>query len=90
MADAAYAAATRAFDSCHGVRIRGPAFQGVRWDDPDAWAAEARPCTRRGCDERGECDGRETAMAAVLAALGLVAAVGFGARRMRRVDGAGT
>jgi hypothetical protein len=26
---------------------RGPAFQGVRWDDPEAWAAAARPCTDR-------------------------------------------
>jgi hypothetical protein len=65
---------------------RGPAFQPDRWDTA-AFADGARPCTRRECDERGECDGRETAMAAVIAALGLVAAVGFGARRMRRVDG---
>jgi hypothetical protein len=64
---------------------RGPAFQPQgRWSDPDAWAAAARPCTREDCDRRGECDGRETAMAAVLAALGLVGAVGYGARRMRR------
>jgi hypothetical protein len=55
-----------------------------RWSDPDAWAAAARPCTREDCDRRGECDGRETAMAAVLAALGLLAAVLSGARRTRR------
>jgi hypothetical protein len=65
---------------------RGPAFQGVRWSDPDAWAATARRCTRRGCDERGECDGRETAIAAVLAALGLIGAGWLGVRRMRRAD----
>jgi hypothetical protein len=65
---------------------RGPAFQGVRWSDPDAWAVGARPCTRRGCDERGECDGRETVIAAVLAALGLLAAVWVGVWRMRRAD----
>jgi hypothetical protein len=65
---------------------RGPAFQPARWDAA-GWADGARPCTRRECDERGECDGRETAMAAVLAALGLVAAVGFGTRRMRRAEG---
>jgi hypothetical protein len=66
---------------------RGPAFQPARWDAA-GWAAGARPCTRRACDERGECDGRETAMAAVLAGFGLVAAVWFGIRRMRRVEGA--
>jgi hypothetical protein len=65
---------------------RGPAFQGVRWSDPAAWAASARPCTRRDCDERGECDGRETAIAAVLAVLGLLVAVWLGVRRMRRAD----
>jgi hypothetical protein len=65
---------------------RGPAFQGVRWSDPTAWAAAARPCTRRDCDARGECDGRETVAAAVLAGFGLLAAVWFGARRMRAAD----
>jgi hypothetical protein len=65
---------------------RGPAFQPERWDAA-AWAAAARPCTRRECDERGECDGRETVMAAVLAALGLLVAVWYGVRRMRRVEG---
>ena len=45
---------------------RGPAFQPQgRWSDPDGWAAAARPCTGRDCDRRGECDGRETAIAAV-------------------------
>jgi Vacuolar protein sorting-associated protein 62 len=65
---------------------RGPAFQGVRWSDPSAWAAAARPCTAGDCDERGECDGHETAIAAVLAALGLIAAVSYGVRRMRRAE----
>jgi hypothetical protein len=65
---------------------RGPAFQPERWEAAD-FAAGARSCTRRECDERGECDGRETAMTAVLAALGLVAAVGYGTRRMRRAEG---
>ncbi len=64
---------------------RGPAFQGVRWDDPGAWAASARSCTRGDCDERGECDGRETAVAAGLAALGLLWALWLGLRRLRRV-----
>jgi hypothetical protein len=68
---------------------RGPGFQPQgRWSDPDAWAAAARPCTRDDCNRRGECDGRETAMAAVLAVVGLTCAVLFGARRMRRVVGA--
>ena len=62
---------------------RGPAFQGGRWSDPTAWAASARPCTRRDCDARGECDGRETLVAAILALVGLLAAVWFGVRRMR-------
>jgi hypothetical protein len=67
---------------------RGPAFQPQgRWSDPDAWAAAARPCTRRDCDRRGECDGRETAMAGVAATLGLLLALWFGVRRMRRLEG---
>jgi hypothetical protein len=63
---------------------RGPAFQGVRWDDPAAWAESAHPCTRSDCDERGECDGRETIVAGVLAALGLLWAVWLAVRRVRR------
>jgi hypothetical protein len=63
---------------------RGPAFQPQgRWTDPDAWAAAARPCTRGDCDERGECDGRETAVATVLAILGMLLALWFGIRRAR-------
>ena len=42
---------------------RGPAFQGVRWDDPAAFAASARGCMAGRCDRRGECDGRELALA---------------------------
>ena len=64
---------------------RGPAFQGQgRWSDPAAWAAAARPCTRLDCDRRGECDGRETAMSAGLAALGMAWALIFGVRRLRQ------
>jgi hypothetical protein len=66
---------------------RGPAFQPARWDAA-GWAAGARPCTRQRCDERGECDGRETVLAAGLAAIGLGMALWFGVRRMRRVAGA--
>jgi hypothetical protein len=67
---------------------RGPAFQPQgRWTDPDAWAAGARKCTREDCNRRGECDGRETAGAAVVAVVGLFGAVVLGARRMRRVAG---
>ena len=52
---------------------RGPAFQPQgRWADPSAWAAAARSCTRRDCDERGECDGRETAIAGGLACVGVL------------------
>jgi hypothetical protein len=66
---------------------RGPAFQPQgRWSDPDAWAAAARPCTREDCNRRGECDGRETAMAAVLAGAGLLGALIVGRRRMRQVS----
>jgi hypothetical protein len=61
---------------------RGPAFQPQgRWSDPAGWAPRARPCTRRDCDRRGECDGRETAMAAVLAGLGFLWALWLGLRR---------
>jgi hypothetical protein len=65
---------------------RGPAFQPQgRWSDPSGWAAAARPCTRLDCNERGECDERETVVAAILAALALLGAVLFAARRLRRV-----
>jgi len=62
----------------------GPAFQGQRrWSDPDAWARDARGC-RSDCDEVGECDWRENA----LAAGGLLGAFGLGGlawlRRRRR------
>ena len=64
---------------------RGPAFQPQgRWSDPDGWAAAARPCTRDECDRRGECDGRETAIAAVLAIIGMLLALWAGTRRARR------
>jgi hypothetical protein len=63
---------------------RGPAHQPQgRWSDPTAWAAAARPCTRLDCNRRGECDGRETVIAAVLAVLGFLSALVFGLRRMR-------
>ena len=48
---------------------RGPRFQGVRWQDPDAFAANARSCTGDRCDRRGDCDGRENAVAGIFAAL---------------------
>ena len=52
---------------------RGPAFQPQgRWSNPEGWAAAARPCTREDCDRRGECDGRETAIAGGLACCGPV------------------
>ena len=67
----------------------GPAAQPQgRWTDPAAWAAAARPCTRHDCDRRGECDGRETATAAGAAALGLLWALLYGIRRMRRLEAA--
>jgi len=64
---------------------RGPGFQ-ARWSNPAAWAAAARPCARRDCDRRGECDGRETAAAALLAAIGLLGAGLTGGRRLRRAE----
>jgi hypothetical protein len=68
---------------------RGPAFQPQgRWSNPTGWAAAARPCTRRECDRRGECDARETATAGVLAGLGSIWALVFARRRMRRAVGA--
>ena len=59
----------------------GPAFQGVHWDDPDAFARSAAPCKAARCDELGECDGRETALAGGAGALmaGLIVL-----RRVRR------
>ena len=64
---------------------RGPAFQPQgRWSDPGAWAAAARPCRAGRCDEIGECDNRETAIAAVLAGLGVAGAALYGRRRLRR------
>jgi hypothetical protein len=63
---------------------RGPAFQGERWDDPAAFAASARGCVAARCDERGECDGRELALAGGAAGvLGLLAAGLVGLRRRR-------
>jgi hypothetical protein len=61
---------------------RGPAFQGVRWDDPDAFARSASPCRAARCDEKGECDGRENALAG--AAVALMAAGIVVRRRARR------
>jgi len=49
---------------------RGPAFQPQgRWSDPGRFSTErARSCAAGRCDERGECDGRETALAGGAAA----------------------
>ncbi len=62
---------------------RGPAFQGERWDDPVAFAAGASGCKAGRCDRRGECDGREKALA--VGAVGALGMVGLLAgRRWRR------
>ncbi len=53
---------------------RGPAFQGVRWDDPSAFARSARPCTARRCVQAGACDGGEAALAGGFGAALLVLA----------------
>jgi len=56
---------------------RGPAFQGESWDDPSAFAASARGCMAGRCDERGECDGAELALAgAVGCVFGLLGLLG--------------
>ena len=65
---------------------RGPAFQGESWDDPAAFAASARACAA-GCDEVGECDGREWALTGALALLVLALVAGG---RARRRPGAGS
>ena len=67
---------------------RGPPFQPQgRWSDPDAWAAAARPCTYDRCDEAGECDGRETAIAfADPVALALAAIAVLRRRSSRHVE----
>jgi MYXO-CTERM domain-containing protein len=62
---------------------RGPAFQGERWDDPEAFARAARPCTGRRCVAAGACDGAENAVVAGLAAA-LLALAGLGWWRRRR------
>ena len=56
--------------------------------DPTAWARAARSCTRTGCDELGECDGRETRAAATAAGAGALVALLYGWRRSRRVTAA--
>ena len=61
---------------------RGPAFQGERWDDPAAFAASARGCMAGRCDERGECDGRELAVAG--GAVGALVLLVFGLWWRRR------
>lgn len=64
----------------------GPAFQSQgRWSDPGAWAAAARPCTLDRCDEPGECDGRESAIA--IAAPILLAGLAMLWARRRRSSG---
>jgi hypothetical protein len=66
---------------------RGPAFQGERWDDPAAFAASARSCAAGRCDEVGECDDREWALAGAVAVV-LLGLLGLGAvRRGRRGPG---
>lgn len=60
----------------------GPAFQGVRWDDPDAFARSARACERGRCDEVDECDGREQGIAVGFLAL-LAGAIGLRIRSRR-------
>jgi hypothetical protein len=64
---------------------RGPAFQGVRWDDPTAFAASARGCLAGRCDERGECDGREVALGGGVVGLGVLGLGLIALRRRRRV-----
>ena len=66
---------------------RAPAFPGVRWDDPSAFARSARACTARRCVSVGACDGRETALGGV--ALAVLAGLGVVWWRRRYVNGAG-
>jgi MYXO-CTERM domain-containing protein len=61
----------------------GPAFQSARWDDPEAWAGTAHPCTGRRCTTVGACDGDETALTAGLVALPLLGALVWWRRRRR-------
>ena len=62
---------------------RGPAFQGVRWSDPAAFAASARACAVA-CRRVGACDGRERAVAAAALALTALGALAAAARVRRR------
>jgi hypothetical protein len=54
---------------------RGPAFQGVRWDDPQRFADEASSCRAERCRRLGDCDGPENAQAGLAAGLLLLAGV---------------
>ena len=54
---------------------RGPAFQGLRWDDPAAFARTARTCTARRCVQVGACDGGEAALTGAFGAALLALAV---------------
>jgi len=67
-----------------GDSPRGPRFTAA-WSDPDAFARTAMSCTRNGCDQLGECDGRETRGAAIAAAFGALWALFYGRRRIRRL-----
>jgi hypothetical protein len=61
----------------------GPAFQPQgRWSDPAGWAAAARPCTFRGCNQLAECDWRETG--ALIVGLAGVLAVALWRTRPKR------
>jgi hypothetical protein len=70
-----------------GLAARAAVPAQGRWSDPDAWAAAARPCTYARCDEAGECDGRETAIAfAAPVALALAAIAVLRRRSSRHVE----
>jgi hypothetical protein len=63
---------------------RGPAFQpNVRFDDPDAWAHEARDCQAE-CNSVDKCDTPETLMGGGALAFAGAAAATLAIRRRKR------
>jgi hypothetical protein len=60
---------------------RGPAFQGIRWQDPAAYARKTSECRSLTCARRGACDIKENAIAGGAASLLAILVAGCSIRR---------